>query len=173
MNTGTVRYANDEHRHSTLRWWWTQAQYVTLMMNTGTFCWGWTQARATDNQSRHVTVLMKTDTWDCWWIQTRDTVYENRHGHMTENRHGNQTRNADDQTQLMTLMMKQTPGTDEYRQNPHHSKLLGNQWSTGSDIVIQTHKTFKRTLFIRTRQNQHIFRGNPLCQATKQRLNNS
>ena len=38
---------------------------------------------------------------------------------------------------------------------------------------IQTHKRFKRTLFIRTKHNVHIFGVNPLYQATKRHLNNS
>ena len=37
MNTGTVRYADDEHRH------------LTLMMNTGTVCYA-------DDEHRHSTL---------------------------------------------------------------------------------------------------------------------
>ena len=38
---------------------------------------------------------------------------------------------------------------------------------------IQTHKRFKRTLFIRTKTQHANFRGTSLYQATKLRLNNS
>ena len=41
------------------------------------------------------------------------------------------------------------------------------------DLRIQTHKRFKRTLFIRTKTQSANFRGNPLYQATKRHLNNS
>ena len=41
-------------------------------------------------------------------------------------------------------------------------------WNT-----FQTHKRFKRTLFIRTKKQSTIFQDNPLCQATKRHLNNS
>ena len=38
---------------------------------------------------------------------------------------------------------------------------------------IQTHKRFRRTLFIRTKTQSANFWANPLCQATKRHLNNS
>ena len=37
----------------------------------------------------------------------------------------------------------------------------------------QTHKRFKRTLFIKTETQSANFRGNPRCQATKRHLSNS
>ena len=33
--------------------------------------------------------------------------------------------------------------------------------------MSQTHKRFRRTLFIRTKTQSADFQGNPLCQATK------
>ena len=51
---------------------------------------------------------------------------------------------------------------------PKHTILYPN-----TQNCIQTHKRFKRTLFIRTKTQSANFRGNPVCQATEQRLNGS
>ena len=52
--------------------------------------------------------------------------------------------------------------------NPSHTPL---HWRTRGRPTnadkIQTHKRFKRTLFIKTKTQSANFWGNPLCQATK------
>ena len=50
--------------------------------------------------------------------------------------------------------------------------VIGPEGQAIPCIRIQTHKMFKRTLFIRGKEKNANFRGNPLYQATKQHPNN-
>ena len=52
-------------------------------------------------------------------------------------------------------------------------KTVTNNDDNNNCSKIQTHKQFKITRFIRTKQKHANFGGNPLYQATKQHLNNN